>query len=112
MKKRGKQKNVSSFKAHQSATVSLESVLEEARTFPILECWISDDWQDGSGLVQIILARQQPNEKICCALYLVDKYCLGLKNTFAKINLSPERYQDVYDKVASKQALKECSIEL
>jgi hypothetical protein len=112
MKKRSKQKNVSPYKSHQSATVSLESVLREARTFPMLECWISADWEAGSGLVQIILTRRQPNEKICCGVYLVDKYCLGLKNTFAKINLSPERYQKIYDEVASKQPLTECPIEL
>jgi hypothetical protein len=112
MKKRSKQKTASAFKAHQSATVSLESVLHDARTFPILECWISDDWEKGSGLVQIILARVQPNEKICCGTYLVDKFCLGLKNTFAKTNLTPERYQEVYDRIASRQPLTRCPIEL
>ncbi len=112
MKKRSKQKTVSAFKAHQSATASLESTLHDARTFPILECWISDDWEKGSGLVQILLARQQPNEKICCGTYLVDKFCLGLKNTFAKANLTPERYQEVYDRIASRQTLTQCPIEL
>lgn len=112
MKKRGKQKNASPFKSHQSATISLESILHEARSFPILECWISADWEKGSGLVQIILTRQQPNEKMCCAVYLVDKYCLGLKNTLAKINLSPERYQTVFDEIDSKQTMVECPIEL
>ncbi|TMC23052.1 MAG: hypothetical protein E6J34_04205 [Chloroflexi bacterium] len=112
MKKRGKQKAVSAFKSHQSATISLESVLQDARTFPIIECWISADWEAGSGLVQIIVARQQPNGKICCGVYLVDKFCLGLKDTFAKVNLSLDRYKDVYDRIASRQPLKECSVEL
>lgn len=113
MKKRSKQKNASAFKSHQSATISLESILHEARAFPILECWISDDWQAGSGLVQIILTREQPNEKICCAVYLVDKFCLGLKNTFARINLSRERFQsEIYDKVYAEQVGTECSREL
>jgi hypothetical protein len=112
MKKRNKQKTASAFKVHQSATVSMESVLHDARTFPMLECWISDDWEKGSGLVQILLARRQPNEKICCGTYLVDKFCLGLKNTFAKTNLTPERYQEVYDRIASRQTLTKCPIEL
>jgi hypothetical protein len=112
MTKRSKQKVVSAFKSHQSATASMESILRDARTFPIIECWISDDWEKGSGLVQIILTREQPNEKICCGVYLVDKYCLGLKNTFAKVNLSAERYKAVYDKIASRQALTQCPIDL
>jgi hypothetical protein len=112
MTKRGKQKVVSAFKSHQSATASMESILRDARTFPIVECWISDDWEKGSGLVQIILTRQQPNEKLCCGVYLVDKYCLGLKNTFAKVNLSVDRYKAVYDRIASRQALTQCPIDL
>jgi hypothetical protein len=112
MTKRGKHKTVSAFKTRQSATISIESILRDAHTFPILECWISADWKNGSGLVEILLARQQPNGKICCGSYLVDKFCLGLKNTFAKTNLSPERYQDHYDKLSSRQTLIECPIEL
>lgn len=112
MKKRNKQRTASAFKSHQSAIISLESILRDARTFPILECWIAADWQDDSGLVQIILARQQPNGKICCGVYLVDKHCLGLKNTFARINLSHERYQELYDKIDESQTLQECPIEL
>jgi hypothetical protein len=112
MTKRGKQKTVSAFKSHQSATVSMGPILHAARTFPIMECWINEDWENGSGLVQIIVARQQPNEKICCGVYLVDKFCLGLKNTFVKINLSVERYKAVYDKIASRQALTNCPVDL
>jgi hypothetical protein len=112
MKKRSKQRVVSAFKSHQSATVSIESILRDARTFPILECWIAAGWQKYSGLVQIIVARQQPNKKICCGVYLVDMHCLGLKNTFARTNLSRERYQEVYDAVDESQTLEECSIEL
>ena len=112
MKKHSKHKTTSAFKSHQSATISLESTLHDAHTFPIMECWISADWQKGSGLVQILLARQQPNGKICCGSYLIDKYCLGLKNTFAKINLSTDRYKEHYDKVSSRQTLTRCPIEL
>jgi len=112
MTKRHKQKTASAFKSRQSATLSLESILRDARTFPILECWISQDWQNGSGLVQIIIARRQPNGKTCCGIYLVDKYCLGLKNTFARTNLSADRYQELYNQISSRQRLIECSSEL
>jgi hypothetical protein len=112
MKKNSKQKTVSAFKSRQTATVSLESILRDAYNFPILECWISDDWEKGTGLVQIMLARQQPNGKICCGVYLVDYFCLGLKNTFAKVNLSPDRYHELYDQVFSDPKAQECPIEL
>src|SRR5437763_8104226 len=112
MKKRSKHKPVSAFKSHQRATVSAESLLRDARTFPILECWITTDWNNGSGLVQILLARKQPNGRICCGSYLIDKYCLGLKDTFAKPNLSIDRYKEHYDSTSSRQPLTRCPIEL
>src|SRR5947208_4398076 len=112
MKKRRKQRGVSAFKSHQSATTSPESTLHEARTFPILECWISEQWKGGSGLVQILLARQQPNRNICCGSYLIDQYCLGLKDTFAKTNLSADRYQELQENMDSRQKMTIYPIEL
>ena len=112
MKKHCKQRGVSAFKSRQSATTSPESILHEARTFPVLECWISEQWKGGSGLVQILLARQQPNRKICCGSYLIDQYCLGLKDTFAKTNLSPDRYQELYERMDDRLKMTKCTIEL
>jgi hypothetical protein len=113
MKKGRKQRGVSAFKSRQSATTSPESILHEARTFPVLECWISEGWKGGgSGLVQILLARQQPNRKICCGSYLIDQYCLGLKDTFAKTNVSPDRYQELYASMDSRMKMTKCPIEL
>lgn len=113
MTKRNKPKNASAFKSHQSATTSPESILRAAHTFPIVECWISEGWQGGgSGLVEILLARQQPNGRICCGSYLIDQFCLGVKDTFAKVNVSPERYQERRNSMSSRQKLAECSIEL
>jgi hypothetical protein len=91
-----KRKGVSLPKAlrHQSISYSSPSVVRRAREYPLLECWISADWQNEEpGLVQIIIARQQPDDNICFGVYLVDKLCLGLKNTFARANYTPDRYQ-------------------
>src|SRR5579859_3866495 len=110
--KHNRRKTVSGFKTRQTATTSPESILRDARTFPIIECWIAAEWKHKPGLVQIIVARQQPNGKICCGVYLVDVHCLGLKNTFIRINLSRSRYQELYEDVNESQPLEECPIEL
>ncbi len=96
MKKRSKQKAAASHRSPQQAftPLSAQAILRSARTFPVVECLISADWEQGSGLVQIILARQQPDGDICFGVYLVDKYCLGLKNTFARTGFSRTRYED------------------
>src|SRR6266852_9591484 len=97
MKKRSKQKAASQHKSHQQASLSIssQSIIRRAREFPLYECWISANWQkDDLGLVQIVLARQQPDGDICFGVYLVDKFCLGLKNTFANAGFSRTRYQN------------------
>jgi hypothetical protein len=96
MKKHGKPKGVSLPKAlrQQSTSYSSPSIIRRARDYPLVECWISDSWkQDTPGLVEIIVARQQPDDNICFGVYLVDKLCLGLKDTFARANFSHARYE-------------------
>ncbi|MFL5660431.1 MAG: hypothetical protein ACJ8BW_03685 [Ktedonobacteraceae bacterium] len=116
MKKQSKHKAALQSKAHQQASSSLSSqaIIRRARTFPILECWISANWQkDDLGLVEILLARQQPDSDICFGVYLVDKYCLGLKNTFANAGFSRTRYQnEIFNKVFRETEPQACPVDL
>lgn len=116
MKKRSKQKVAAQHRAHSQAFASQspQTILRNARTYPLYECLISDTWQqDEPGLVQIVLARQQPDGNICFGVYLVDKYLLGLKNTFARANYSRSRYQDeIYNGIFAKVKSQKCPLEL
>ena len=65
------------------------------------------------GLVEILLARRQPDGDICFATYLIDKYCLGLKDTFGNAGFSLARYQnEVRNRVFRELKPEECPIEL
>jgi hypothetical protein len=116
MKKRSKQKAASQHRSHpqEFTLLSPQVIIRHARTFPLFECLISDNWQkDDLGLVQILLARQQPDGDICFGVYLVDKYCLGLKNTFANANFSQTRYEnEVRNRIFREQVPVECPLEL
>lgn len=98
MKKRSKQKAHAQQRAQQQQTHTPVSptIIHQARTFPLLECLISDNWQekDGQGLIEVLVAREQPDGNVCFATYLIDKFCLGLKNTFARTNFPPARYRE------------------
>jgi hypothetical protein len=97
MKKRSKSKGVSIPKAisQQSLTFSSHTIIRNARTYPIVECLISASWQDedAPGLVEVVVTREQPDGDLCFGVYLIDKYCLGLKNTFARVNYTRDRYE-------------------
>jgi hypothetical protein len=64
-----------------------KNVLEEARNYPLLECWIDRDWREG-GLAQVVVARQQADERVLYGVYLVDYYCLGVKNCLWRADVS------------------------
>jgi hypothetical protein len=116
MKKRSKQKTVAQQRSHLRAFDSLsgQAVIRHARTFPLLECLISATWQEEDpGLVQIVVARQQPDGDICFGVYLVDKYCLGLKNTFARAGFSRTRYEaEMHDGIFKEDTSVKCPPEL
>jgi hypothetical protein len=114
MKKRKKSNNQHRVSSKADLSFSKNVAIRDARTYPLLECLISSTWQnDSPGLVQIIIARQQPDTTICSGVYLVDKLCLGLKNTFTNIGFSPERYRrDVVGRVSSRMPMQKCDLEL
>jgi len=87
--------------------------VRHARDYPIDECWITEDWADPYALVQVIIARQQPDGDIVFGVYLLDKGCLGLKNTFCNAGFSRKKYRDeVVGHVAETQVPEICSPEL
>ena len=63
-----------------------------ARTLEILECLVSADWQE-SGMSTVIVARQHKTGNITWGTYLLDIFCLGVKDTSATFN----RFEDDYE---------------
>jgi hypothetical protein len=116
MKKRSKQKAATQHRSQQQDFMSLSAaaIIRRARSFPIFECRISDTWdKEEPGLVQILLARKQPDGDICFGIYLVDKYCLGVKNTLVNAHFSLARYEDdVLDGIFGNTKMEECPLEL
>jgi hypothetical protein len=73
-----------------------------ARTADLIGCWINRDWANGltvrgqpdwpglpagaskgcDGLATIVVAREAPGSKVVACTYLVDVFCLGVKDAF------------------------------
>ncbi len=70
-------------KIAQMQPISLKTyIVERARKLPFYKCWSVGD--DASGMNQIIVSRQKANGNIIVGFYLIDHFCLGLKDTFYK----------------------------
>jgi hypothetical protein len=109
-KKRRKDKERKSKLSNGSSFDSLSKkigLVKRAKEFPIYECLISDDWEN-NGLVRILLSRRQPNSNLIIGVYLVDVYCLGLKNTFCNANIAVEDYQALKEKMFQAASLIDC----
>jgi hypothetical protein len=66
--------------------------LNQARNYPIENCWVQEGWQD-SGLAVVCVARRQSNGNIIFGVYLVDCYCLGVKDAYFNGEIPPAEFQ-------------------
>lgn len=91
-----KDKKRSAKKRKRIATVQFISIpnqLRKARDYPIKECFITEDWQD-RGMCNIFILREKPDHQFIMGVYLIDLWCLGLKDTFYNIDISYEEITD------------------
>jgi hypothetical protein len=58
--------------------------LSAASRYPVLHCWIPDS-QGEQGIGWVVLSRGMPGGQVAVVSFLVDSYCLGVKNVFAEI---------------------------
>src|SRR5438067_1724693 len=61
-----------------------------ARSLPIYKCLVNSEWVD-SKMASVIVMRKHTNGNVTVGFYLVDLYCLGIKDTFYFFN-EPEEY--------------------
>jgi hypothetical protein len=58
--------------------------LAGASKYPVLDCWMTGSlWTQGMGWV--LLSRELPNGSVAVAVFLVDPYCLGVKNVIMDV---------------------------
>ena len=103
-----KKKNKKKVPAKQQQAVSPKNYMltGRARKLPIAECWISPDWKD-AGMCSIVVARKHATGNMTLGVYLVDTFCLGLKNTNAIFSKPDYEYEDLVEKIFDPHGGKE-----
>lgn len=66
--------------------------LQHAREYPILGCWVMKGWEN-SGITPVVVAREQSANKVTYGVYLIDLYCLGLKDVVTHTDVSRAAFQ-------------------
>ena len=73
---------------------------ENGRKLPIEKCFISDLY-DQKGLTFCLIIRRQPGGKFTFASILVDRLCVGVKNSIVNCNFTDEEIDNLIDKMES-----------
>lgn len=68
-------------------------IRKKARNLPIYECLVNKDWKE-SGFANLIVARSHTTGNITACMYLVDLYCLGVKETHYVFNMPKAEYKE------------------
>ncbi len=82
-----------------------EDLLQDGAKFPLHECLIANTGWQKNGLAVLYVCRQMVESRYVCAVYMVDTYCLGLKNTFARVNLDKNGMLEAREQLAQKYLL-------
>lgn len=81
---------------------------EKARTLPIGKCYITPDWKE-SGISQIIITRVRPSGNLSIGIFLVDTFCIGVKDAAYYANMLEEDFADLIKRYESGPGLEEIS---
>jgi len=101
---------ISRVRASNPLSFGASEHLQRAREYPVLGCWIMKGWQEG-GITPVIIARQQSSNRVLFANYLVDLYCLGVKDAYARADVSQAAFMRKLPEMCNSE-LEPCSIEL
>jgi len=59
-------------------------MLRAALAWPVMECWVNEEWEDPMQLNQVVVTRRNPaTGEVMAGTYLVDRACLGVKDAYA-----------------------------
>lgn len=79
----------------QSQHLSPDNYIKKrGRSLPIHECIINEDWQT-LNMLNVLISRKHSNGNITTCFYLVDKMCLGVKDSYYKFNIPEYEYDEL-----------------
>jgi len=92
----------------QQQMASLAGQMAAAALAPIEHCYISTACHDGKGIGPVFFVRRLGAGRLMGAVFLVDVYCLGVKNVVGRI-FSPSEMGEVIAKQNGRSPLKSVS---
>ena len=79
----------------------------KVRDLPVKECRVTDNWQE-QGMATVLVAREMPSGNLTLASFLVDTFCLGVKDATYYHNLTNYEYDELIDRYNTVQYMQSC----
>lgn len=97
-------------KSQQAAISPARFLKERVRLVPVYKCYLSHNFEDETeGTVMVV--RKHAGDKYTCGLYLVDKFCLGVKDASYYLRMEEAEYEDFLKYFTEGFNPHECSYE-
>ena len=96
-----KKKKKRSEKQRQSLVRRNAGIAEQLQMrlkWPVYECTVADSLRD-SGMGHVMISRRSASDEIAVSHFLIDRYCMGVKDCFARI-MSQRQYNELKAKIA------------
>ena len=77
-------------------TMSPAERFRRTASAPVLDCLLFGEFED-NGMGQLLFSRELRSGEIATAVFLIDRYCLGIKDAFGRIT-SRSEYQDIFER--------------
>ena len=106
-RKKSKRKAVISSKKREFSfgeKISLKKAIIIAKNSPIKDCRIRKDIIS-EGIGTVIVSREMPNSRLGIGVFLLDVWCLGVKNTYFSV-LSEDEYTDRIKEISVHETLE------
>lgn len=104
-KKKTKNKNQNA----QQGSISPERFIRErARKLPLGECYATHDWQK-YGIADVIVTRRKANGNFVFGVFLVDTYCLGVKDVIYNDDITKDTLERYLAKFQDQNRLEPIS---
>jgi hypothetical protein len=81
---------------------------EKGKQLPIDRCLISDNYAE-QGFTMCLIIRKQPSGKFAFGSFLVDRLCLGVKNSMSNCNFTSEQIDELIQQMVSNAPVEEVS---
>ncbi len=83
---------------------------QRMRTVPIGTCYATEEIPH-SGIIYVVVTRRHTGGRVSAALFMVDVYCLGVKESFYRLWLEDDELEELLELPTDLIEFRECSYE-